>query len=62
LRTLGQGLFNRNYLFEVIDLLQESNVIFAIDTTAFYAFYVDLLTRPVPVKFVHLPAAHNLDD
>jgi inosine-uridine nucleoside N-ribohydrolase len=45
-----------------IDLLQESTVVFAINTKAFYAFYVDLLTRPVPVKFVLPPASHNLDD
>jgi hypothetical protein len=45
--------------FPSIDLLQESSVIFAIDNTA---FYVDLLTRPVPVKFVHPPPDHNLDD
>ena len=48
--------------FPTIGLLQESNVIFAINTTAFYAFYVDLLTRPVPVKFVHPPRADDLDD
>jgi inosine-uridine nucleoside N-ribohydrolase len=48
--------------FPSIGLLQESTVIFAIDTTAFYAFYVDLLTQPVPVKFVHPPPTHNLDD
>lgn len=45
-----------------IPLLQESTVVFAVNTTEFYAFYVDLLTRPVPVKFVHPPPAHNLDD
>jgi inosine-uridine nucleoside N-ribohydrolase len=48
--------------FPSIGLLQESAVVFAIDTTAFYAFYVDLLTRPVPVKFVHPPPSHNLDN
>ena len=32
-----------------IPLLQPSKVVFAFDTTRFYAFYVDLLTRPVPV-------------
>jgi hypothetical protein len=31
-------------------------------TAEFYAFYLDLLTRPVSVKFVHPPPAHNLDD
>ena len=32
-----------------IPLLQPSKVVFAFDTARFYAFYVDLLTRPVPV-------------
>jgi inosine-uridine nucleoside N-ribohydrolase len=51
------------FLFPAIGLLQESMVIFAINTAAFYAFYVDLLTRPVPVQFVHPPPSHNdLDD
>jgi purine nucleosidase len=48
--------------FPAIGLLQESTVIFAIDTAAFYAFYVDLLTRPVPVKFMHPPPPHDFDD
>lgn len=48
--------------FPAIPVLQKSTVIFAINTAAFYAFYVDLLTRPVPVKFVH-PSSHDgLDD
>jgi len=34
-----------------IGVLAKSTVIFAIDTPAFLKFYVDLLTRPVPVKF-----------
>ncbi len=33
-----------------IPLLQPSTVVFAFDTARFYAFYVDLLTRPVPVR------------
>ena len=33
-----------------IPLLQRSKVVFAFDTARFYAFYVDLLTRPVPVR------------
>jgi purine nucleosidase len=45
-----------------INLLQESTVVFAINTTEFYAFYVDLLTRPVPVKFLHQPPSQQLDD
>jgi inosine-uridine nucleoside N-ribohydrolase len=48
--------------FPAIGLLQESTVIFAINTAAFYAFYVDLLTRPVPVKFVCPPPLHDFDD
>ena len=32
-----------------IALLQPSKVVFAFDTARFYAFYADLLTRPVPV-------------
>jgi purine nucleosidase len=34
-----------------IGLLQDSKVIFGLNNAQFYAFYVDLLTRPVPVKF-----------
>jgi purine nucleosidase len=34
-----------------IGLLQDSKVIFALNNAQFYAFYVDLLTRSVPVKF-----------
>jgi len=33
-----------------IPLLQQSKVVLAIDTARFYAFYADLLTRPVPVR------------
>ena len=36
-----------------IPLLQPSKVVFAFDTARFYAFYVDLLTRPVPVHDDH---------
>jgi inosine-uridine nucleoside N-ribohydrolase len=76
--TMTQGLwidiyntFDTNYgksipytsdPFPSIGLLQKSTVVFAINTAAFYAFYVDLLTRSVPVKFVHPPPSHNLDD
>ncbi|MBV9273466.1 MAG: nucleoside hydrolase [Verrucomicrobia bacterium] len=48
--------------FPTIGLLQQSQVIFAINNAAFYAFYVDLLTRPVPVKFVHPPPMDELDE
>ena len=37
--------------FPAIGLLQKATVIFAINTAQFYAFYSDLLTRPVPVRF-----------
>jgi inosine-uridine nucleoside N-ribohydrolase len=36
--------------FPSIHLLQNSKVIFHLDNARFYAFYVDLLTRPVPVS------------
>jgi hypothetical protein len=48
--------------FPAIGLLQKSTVVFAINTAAFYAFYVDLLTRRVPVKFAHEPPHHDFDD
>jgi inosine-uridine nucleoside N-ribohydrolase len=45
--------------FPAIGLLQDSKVIFQIDNAQFYAFYVDLLTRPVPVKFHGPPHEHE---
>jgi hypothetical protein len=36
-----------------IGVLSNSKVVFTIDTAAFLKFYVDLLTRPVSVKFQH---------
>jgi inosine-uridine nucleoside N-ribohydrolase len=75
--TLTQGLwvdmhttFDQNYgksipytsdPFPAIGLLQKSTVIFAINTAAFYSFYVDLLTRPVPVRFNGPPPEHEHD-
>ena len=47
--------------FPAIGLLQKSAVIFAINTAQFYAFYVDLLTRPVPVEFKHDRDRHEED-
>jgi len=47
--------------FPAIGLLQKSTVIRAIDTAAFYSFYVDLLTRPVPVRFNGPPPEHDHD-
>jgi inosine-uridine nucleoside N-ribohydrolase len=48
--------------FPAIGLLQKSTVIFAINNAAFYAFYADLLTRPVPVRFKSPPRPHDFDD
>jgi inosine-uridine nucleoside N-ribohydrolase len=62
-RDYGKSIPSTSDPFPAIGLLQKSTVIFAIDTSAFYALYVDLLTRPVPVKFVHPPPSHgDLDD
>ena len=36
-----------------IPLLTQSKVVLAFDTARFYAFYADLLTRPVPVHLNH---------
>jgi inosine-uridine nucleoside N-ribohydrolase len=47
--------------FPAIGLLQKSTVIFAINTAQFYAFYVDLLTRPVPVEFKQDRDRHEED-
>jgi inosine-uridine nucleoside N-ribohydrolase len=47
--------------FPTIGLLQKSKVIFAINNAQFYAFYVDLLTRPVPVQFKHNSDANEED-
>jgi len=46
--------------FPSIGLLQKSKVIFHLDNAQFYAFYADLLTRPVPVRFNHRP--HDSDE
>lgn len=37
--------------YSSIGVLAKSTVVFAINTNTFLRFYVDLLTRPVPVKF-----------
>jgi hypothetical protein len=58
----GKSIPYKSNPFPAIGLLQESTVIFAINTAAFYAFYVDLLTRPVPVKFVYPPPPHDSDN
>jgi inosine-uridine nucleoside N-ribohydrolase len=57
----GKSIPYTSDLFPAIGLLQESTVIFAINTAAFYAFYVDLLTRPVAVRFNGPPPEHEHD-
>jgi purine nucleosidase len=41
-------------------MLQKSKVVFAIDTAAYYDFYVKLMTGPVPVRLNCAP--HDFDD
>jgi hypothetical protein len=36
-----------------IGVLAKSTVVFAVNSNAFLQFYVDLLTRPIPVKSEH---------
>lgn len=50
-RNYGQSISYPSDPTPSIGLLQDSKVIFALNNDRFYAFYVDLLTRPVPVKF-----------
>jgi inosine-uridine nucleoside N-ribohydrolase len=47
----GKSVVYSSDPYAPIGLLQASKVIFHLDNAKFYAFYVDLLTRPVPVKF-----------
>jgi inosine-uridine nucleoside N-ribohydrolase len=51
----GKSKPNRSDPDPSIGLLQDSKVIFHLNNAQFYAFYVDLLTRPVPVKFRRPP-------
>ena len=46
----GKSLVYDSNPYPAIPLLQPSKVVFAFDTARFYAFYADLLTRPVPVR------------
>ncbi len=54
-RDYGKSIVynDANYPYAKINLLQKSKVVFRINNAAFYDFYVDLLTRPVPVRFSH---------
>ena len=60
-QNYGQSIPYTSDPFPTIGLLQKSTVIFAINTAQFYAFYVDLLTRPVPVRFNRPPHEHEHD-
>jgi purine nucleosidase len=46
----GKSLVFSSDPYPSIGLLQKSKVIFHLNNAQFYVFYVDLLTRPVPVK------------
>ena len=46
----GKSIVYESNPYPSIPVLQPSKVVFAFDTARFYAFYVDLLTRPVPVR------------
>jgi purine nucleosidase len=54
-RNYGQSKSYTSDPYPSIGLLQDSKVIFGLNNAQFYAFYVDLLTRPVPVKFCGPP-------
>jgi hypothetical protein len=49
-QNYGKSIVYNSDPFPTIGLLQKSKVIFRLDNARFYAFYVDLLTRPVPVR------------
>jgi inosine-uridine nucleoside N-ribohydrolase len=49
----GQSIVYESNPFPSINLLNQSKVVFLIDNDRFFAFYADLLTRPVPVHFAH---------
>jgi purine nucleosidase len=48
--SYGKSIVHEANPYPSIPVLQPAKVVFAIDTARFYAFYVDLLTRPVPVR------------
>jgi inosine-uridine nucleoside N-ribohydrolase len=49
----GKSIVYQSNPFPSFDLLQQSKVVFHINNDQFFAFYADLLTRPVPVHFRH---------
>jgi inosine-uridine nucleoside N-ribohydrolase len=48
-RNYGKSIVYTSNPYPSFPLLQASKVVFGFDNPRFYAFYVDLLTRPVPV-------------
>ena len=46
----GKSIVHDTNPAPAIPLLTQSKVVLAFDTARFYAFYADLLTRPVPVR------------
>jgi inosine-uridine nucleoside N-ribohydrolase len=55
----GKSIPSTTNPFPSIPLLQDSKVIFHLNNAQFYAFYADLLTRPVPVKFRGEPCSNR---
>ena len=57
----GKSIVYESNPFPSIDLLHQSKVVFHIKNDRFFAFYADLLTRPVPVHFRHNDHSQNGD-
>jgi purine nucleosidase len=55
----GKSIPSTTNPFPSIPLLQDSKVIFHLNNAQFYAFYADLLTRPVPVRFRGEPCSNR---
>jgi purine nucleosidase len=50
-KDYGKSIVHPSDPYPAIGLLQKSKVVFHLNNARFYALYVDLLTRPVPVHF-----------
>jgi purine nucleosidase len=61
-KDYGMSKVYRSNPFPSINLLNQSKVVFHINNDRFFAFYADLLTRPVPVHFAHNDDASQNDD
>jgi inosine-uridine nucleoside N-ribohydrolase len=55
----GKSIVYRSDPYPSTGVLQPSKVIYSLDRSKFDAFYVDLLTRPVPVAFDREPVDEN---